>query len=60
MDSNWVIILLLGVAATSYYMGNSQCRDERVVYRWLPRNLDEETDANASAVLREMIDTRVT
>lgn len=55
MDSNWVLILLVGVAIISYYVGSSKCDSTRVVYKWLPRNLDEETDQNANKVLKEMI-----
>ena len=44
MDSNWVLILLVGVAIISYNVGSSQCDSTRVVYKWLPRNLDEDTD----------------
>lgn len=55
MDSNWVLILLIGVATLAYYIGSSRCESSRVVYRWLPRNLDEETDSNANKVLQQMV-----
>ena len=55
MDSNWVLILLVGVAILSYNIGSSQCNPTRTVYRWLPRNLDEETDQGANMVLQDMI-----
>ena len=55
MNSNWVLILLIGVAALAYFAGASQCQDARVIYRWLPRNLDEETDEGAQRVLQDMV-----
>ena len=55
MNSDFVLLLILGVAALAYYAGRSTCPAEpRIVYRWLPRNIEEETDPNAFKVLSAM------
>lgn len=55
MDSNWVLILLLGVAILAYNIGAAKCDSTRIMYRWLPRNLDEETDQSANKILQDML-----
>ena len=60
MDSNWVFILLLGVAMVSYYAGmNYSCGKPKILYRFLPRNLEESDDPNATRVLSDMVNNDI-